>query len=154
MRTATKYTIRELKPAEMQGIFPLIAQLNPAMSKALFTKRLRTMLADGYRAVAVFDGKKMVALSGFWIRTRFWCGKQLDIDNVVVNESHRGKGLGTLMNNWLEAFAKRESIELIVLDSYNTAHEAHAFYHRQGYGITGYHFTKDPRIGKPFRKSK
>ncbi|MFZ4124533.1 MAG: GNAT family N-acetyltransferase [Rickettsiales bacterium] len=154
MRSTKKYTVRELKPSEMQGIFPLISQLNPTMSKALFTKRLRSMLAGGYRAVAVFEGKKMVALSGFWIRTRFWCGKQLDIDNVVVNEAHRSKGLGKLMNDWLEALAKQESIELIVLDSYNTAHAAHAFYHRQGYGITGYHFTKDPRSGTPFRKSK
>lgn len=153
MSTFKKYRIRELEPAEMQAIFPLITQLNPTMRKTLFTKRLRTMLANGYRAVAVFDGKKMVALSGFWIRTRFWCGNQLDIDNVIVDEAYRGEGLGKLMNDWIEALANEESIELMVLDSYVSAHEAHAFYHRQGFGITGYHFTKDPRTGKPFRKS-
>jgi ribosomal protein S18 acetylase RimI-like enzyme len=154
MHRAKKYTIRALEPAEMLGIFPLIKQLNPTMGKALFAKRLKAMLAGGYGAVAVFDGKTIVALSGFWIRTRFWCGKQLDIDNVIVDKAYRGKGLGTRMNEWLENLAKKESIELIVLDSYATAHKAHAFYHRQGYGITGYHFTKSPLTGKPFRKAK
>lgn len=144
--------IRELNPSEMPAIHPLIRQLNPTMGKALFTRRLKAMLADGYRAIAVFDGTRMVAISGFWIRTRFWCGKQLDIDNVVVDKAYRGKGIGTLMDRWLFDLACTEKAELIVLDSYASAHDAHAFYHQQGYGITGYHFTKAPRTGKPYRK--
>lgn len=148
-----KVTIRELKKAEMPGIYPLIKQLNPTMSKALFAKRLKAMLAGEYHAIAAFDGTKIIALNGFWVRTRFWCGKQLDIDNVVVDAAYRGKGIGKRMDNWLMAYAKKHDIELIVLDSYNTAHAAHAFYHAQGYGITGYHFTKEPKSGLPFRKT-
>ena len=153
MKSTGKYTLRELKKSEMPSIFPLIKQLNPGMGKALFAKRLRAMQAGGYRVVAVFDGTKMVGINGFWLRTRFWCGKQLDIDNVVVDETYRGAGLGKMLNLWLEALAKKEKVELMVLDSYVTAHDAHAFYHRQGFGITGYHFTKAPHDGKPFRKT-
>ena len=147
-----KYTIRELNPSELPGIYPLIKQLNPAMTKALFTKRLKTMIPAGYRAIAVFDGKKMIGLSGFWIRTSFWCGLQLDIDNVIIDKAYRSKGLGKLMDDWMMAYAKKHKVELIVLDSYASAYPAHAFYYRQGYGITGYHFTKAPVTGKPYEK--
>lgn len=146
------YTLRELKPSEMPGIWPLIKQLNPTMRKATFTARLKTMNGLGYHVLGAFDGKKLVGISGFWIRMRFWCGKEFDIDNVVVHKDYRGKGIGKRMDDWLFQRARKEGAELIVLDSYNTAHEAHAFYHNQGYGITGYHFTKSPKDGKPYRK--
>jgi GNAT superfamily N-acetyltransferase len=152
MKHPTPYTVRELKKAELPAIFPLIRQLNPTMTKAVFSKHLKDMLAGGYRAIAVFDGKKMVGLSGFWLRTRFWCGKQLDIDNVVVDAAYRSNGIGKLMDDWMMQFAKKHKVELIVLDSYATFYDAHRFYHRMGYGITGYHFTKVPATGKPFRK--
>lgn len=153
MKSTGKYTLRELKESEMPGIFPLIKQLNPTLSKPLFIKRLKAMTALDYHVVAAFDGKKMVALSGFWIGMRFWCGREFDIDNFIVDEKYRGTGIGKLLMVWLEDRARKEGTELIVLDSYASAYDAHAFYHARGYGITGYHFTKAPASGKPFRKT-
>ena len=51
-----KFTLRELKPREIASIYPLIAEHNPGMGKATFSKRLKEMLPLGYRAVAAFDG--------------------------------------------------------------------------------------------------
>ncbi|MFO0109869.1 MAG: GNAT family N-acetyltransferase [Alphaproteobacteria bacterium] len=134
--------IRELAPRELAQLYPLIHQLNPSMTRAVFTRRLKAMRPLGYRAVAVFSGTQIIAVSGFWVRTRFWSGREFDIDNFIVDSAHRKKGIGELLYAWLEAQAKKEKAELIVLDSYVTSHWAHRFYLRQGFEITGYHLTK------------
>lgn len=154
MKTKTKITLRELKPAEIKGIFPLIHLHNPGITKPLFTKRLADMLPHGYRAVAAFDGKTMVAVSGFWLRSRFWCGRQLDIDNFFVHPDYRGDGLGKKLVDWLEKRALKEQCELIVLDAYADSFLAHRFYHREGFVATGTHFTKVPGTTVPWSIKK
>jgi ribosomal protein S18 acetylase RimI-like enzyme len=138
------FRIRELTPRELPQLYPLIHQLNPSMTRAVFTQRLKTMRPLGYRAVAVFSGTQMIAASGFWVRTRFWSGREFDIDNFIVDAAHRKNGIGEMLYAWLEVQAKKEKAELIVLDSYVTSHWAHRFYLRQGFEITGYHLTKKP----------
>ena len=136
--------IRELEHAEIPSIFPLIQQLNPWMTKAEFTRRLNAMLPNSYRVAGAFDGTALVGCSGFWISTRFWCGKQFDIDNFVVDPTHQGGGIGKKLVAWLEKKALAEQCDLIVLDSYVSTPGAHMFYYKQGFVITGYHFTKIP----------
>jgi ribosomal protein S18 acetylase RimI-like enzyme len=146
-------TLRELTLEEMPGIFPLIKAHNPKMTKTLFRDRLTAMLPLGYRALAAFQGEAMVAVSGFWIRTRFWCGKQLDVDNFFVDEACRSGGVGAQMLGWLEQKALAEDCELMVLDVYSDNTLAQRFYHRMGFTITGYHFTKIPGTTTPYGRS-
>ncbi len=149
--TPAKITLRELTAKEIAGIFPLVNMHNPGVTKALFSKRLKDMLPFGYSAVAAFEGKKMVAVSGFWLRSRFWCGRQLDIDNFFVHPDFRRLGLGKQLVEWLEAKALAEKCELIVLDAYADSFLAHRFYHREGFVATGTHFTKVPGSLVPWK---
>lgn len=135
--------LRELKPSELPSIYPLIRELNPDMKRARFNALLADMIPRGYRAVAAFDGSEMIAVSGFTIGHRFWCGKQFDIDNFIVTASHRGRGIGERIMRWLERLAHKENCDIIVLDAYAHNTASHKFYHREGYIIRGYHFTKD-----------
>lgn len=136
--------IRELTPAEMPSIYPLVRQLNPELKKPVFLRLMKQMQADNYHAIGAFDGKKLVGCSGFWLFTRFWCERQMDIDNFVVDKTYRGGGVGSAMVKWLEAKATKEKCSIIVLDAYATSAAAHQFYMKQGFAITGYHFTKMP----------
>jgi GNAT superfamily N-acetyltransferase len=142
--------LRELTTAEIPSIFPLVHMNNPNITKAIFTRRLADMLPHGYRAVAAFDGMTMVGVSGFWLRSRFWCGRQLDIDNFFVHPDYRSHGIGSKMVKWLEKRALTEKCELIVLDTYADYFLAQRFYHREGFVCTGYHMTKVPGTNKPF----
>lgn len=135
--------IRELTPAELPSIFPLVHELNPTMKRARFNQLLKAMQPAGYRCVGAFEGSTLVGISGFTIGHRFWCGKQFDIDNFVVTASHRGRRIGEKLLHWMESLAKRESCDIIVLDAYAHNTASHRFYHREGYIIRGYHFTKD-----------
>lgn len=138
-------TIRELSKDEIPGIWPLIQQLNPHMSETLFRQRLTRMIAEhGYRCAAAFDASgKMLGLSGFWILCRIWNGLNVDIDNVVVDESARGLGVGKKLMDWIEAKARAEGCEMAVLDAFTHNSDAHRFYFREGYIVRGFHFTKN-----------
>ncbi len=153
-KISTPMTVRELKPSEMGLLFPLINGNNPSVTKPLFTRRLAAMKKLGYRALGIFEGKKLIACSGFWLRTRFWSGLELDIDNFYVQANYRNKKLGAKMLEWFETFALKNKVELIVLDTYADYFLAQRFYVRGGFAHTGYHMTKIPGSKAPFsRKS-
>jgi GNAT superfamily N-acetyltransferase len=145
-----KLILRELKPEEIPDIFPLVHLHNPRVTRTKFNAALGDMIPLGYHVVAAFDGTKMVGISGFWLRTRFWSGRQLDIDNFFVHPDYRGSGLGKRITQWLEKHALKEKCELIVLDAYADSFLAHRFYHREGFVSTGYHMTKVPGTNVPF----
>jgi ribosomal protein S18 acetylase RimI-like enzyme len=100
--------------------------------------------------LAAFDGAKMVGVTGFWVRTRFWCGRQFDVDNFYIRADYRNLGLGTRLMAWLEKQALAEDCALMVLDVYADNNLAQRFYHRMGFVITGYHFTKVPGTNTPY----
>ena len=148
----SRIVLRELAPAQIPSIFPLMHLNNPKLSKAFFTKHLKDMLPHGYHAVAAFDGQEMVGVSGFWLRSRFWCGRQLDIDNFFVHPDYRKLGIGKKLIQWLEKRALAEKCELMVLDTYADYFLAQRFYHREGFIATGSHFTKIPGSNVPFSR--
>ncbi len=137
--------VRLLAEAEFAVILPLIRTLNPDIPPTLLAARLDDMRKNGYQCAGVFAGGRCVAVAGLWFGTRFWCGRYVDIDNVVVDESWRGRGIGRLLLDWVEAYARRQGCEKAVLDAYVTNGPAHAFYIRRGYRIVGFHFDKDLR---------
>lgn len=138
----------EIKPDQMASIAPLIHVLNPKLSKAAFDRRLHEMVANGYRCVGGYHDGALIAIAGFKIFTRFWCGKQMDVDNVIVAEAYRNGGVGKKLFRCLERIAVREGCDVMVLDSYSHAHAAHRFYHREGFHIEGFHFYKAPGLKK------
>jgi GNAT superfamily N-acetyltransferase len=135
--------IIELKTiADFAPAYRLINQTNPSLSKAEFGKRLKKMLSHGYRCIAAVENGEYIGVCGFWEGTRFWCGDFIDLDNVVVDEKVRNKGIGKKMVQWVENLAKKNGCTQTGLDCYVTYNDAHRFYFREGYIIRGYHFTK------------
>jgi len=139
--------LRELKPAELPTIYPLVRELNlplnPGFNRKRFDALLKDMIPRGYRCLGAFDGENLIAVCGFTITSRFWCGRQLDLDNFIVTDAYRGKKIGERMLKWFDRLAKREACDVIVLDSYAMSHAAHRFYFRAGFIIKGYHFYKE-----------
>lgn len=151
---STQITVRELATNELPALFPLIHLHNPSMDEALFRQRLAEMVPLHYRAMGAFMGNEMIGCCGFWLRTRFWCGKEFDIDNFVVHPEYRSQKIGEVMLQWLEAKAQESGCELMVLDAYADSFRAHRFYLRHGFSLTGYHITKVPGSNAPFEKKR
>ena len=144
MKMSSAFTIREFTTQEeFLSLHPFLQLLNPDMSRALFEQRLAEMLPAGYRCIGAFDAQdECVGITGFWMQTRFYCGKYVDVDNVIIKKEHQGNGLGAQLMRWVEEEARRQGCECAMLDSYTPNAASHKFYFREGYYILGYHFFK------------
>lgn len=139
----SKIGIKEITTRQgMLAQFPLIRQLNPGLKKGEYEKMLDEMLLHGYRMAGAFAGKKCVALSGFWISTKIYSGKYVELDNVVVDRNYRSAGLGKLLCDWVMAEAKKQGCITAMLDAYLENLPGHKFYLREGFIIRGFHFIK------------
>lgn len=138
-----KAVIREVKTKnEMLSLLPLIKQLNPKIKKQAYAVMLDDMLAHGYRMAAVYDGEVCAGLSGFWISTKIYSGKYVELDNVVIDKNYRSKGIGKKLCDWVLKEAKKQGCVLAMLDAYAENISAHRFYYREGFFVRGYHFLK------------
>lgn len=137
-------TVRELNgKAEMLKYISVIQELYPSLKKEEYEKELDAMLPNNkYSQIAVFEGEKCLGISGIWIGTKLWCGKYLEIDNLVVSSKYRSKGVGKLLFDFISIIAKEEGCSMVSLDSYTANFKAHKFFYNEGFGPKGFHFVK------------
>ncbi len=127
---------------EMLEQLPLIQQLYPEYTKKIYNNLLDQMLPNNYKQVIVCDHEIPVGLSGFWVGTKLWCGKYLELDNVIVHPDHRSKGVGKLLTEYLNQKAIEIGCKVVALDAYTTNFQAHKFYFNLGFVPKGFHFVK------------
>ncbi len=125
---------------DMEPLYPLIRQLSPGVPEARYVHFLDDMLAHGYRMAAVFEDGACIGLSGFWVSTKIYSGRYMELDNVVIDAAHRSRGIGKMLYDFLLDIALQEGCEIIMLDAYLENEKAHAFYEREGFVKRGYHF--------------
>ena len=130
-------------PEEMSLHFDLVNQLGYPSSKEEYLRLLTEMTNNGYQQIACWYDGNCVGIAGFWINTKLYSGKYMDVDNVIVNDKMRGLGIGEKMMTFLEEHAIVNDCKSIVLDAFRENEAAHKFYHRIGYHIKGFHFSKD-----------
>lgn len=71
-----------------------------------------------------------------------WCGRYLELDNVIVHPNHRSKGIGKILTDYLVEKAIETDCIMAVLDAYTTNFAAHKFYINHGFVPKGFHFVK------------
>lgn len=118
----------------------VLNDLYPNLTKEEYDRDLTNMLPHNYGQVAVFDEDKCVGISGFWIGTKLWCGKYLELDNIVVKKEYRSKGVGQIIFDYLAEKAAQEDCTMMALDSYTTNYKAHKFFYNNGFAPRGFHF--------------
>jgi ribosomal protein S18 acetylase RimI-like enzyme len=137
-------TIRPLTDSDLAEAARLLATLNPDTPPAVVRERLDTILSEHphYQIAGAFAGSRLVGVCGAWIATKIWCGRYLEIDNLVVDPAHRSGGVGTSLIAHFEALGHELDCKLLTLDSYTANHPSHRLYHRLGFEIWGFHFIK------------
>ena len=134
-------TVRELvDKQEMINNISVLQVLYPSLTLAEYDAELDQMLPHNYGQVGVFDGENCLGISGFWIGTKLWCGKYLELDNIVVIEKHRSQGIGKLIFDFLHKKAIEHNCTMLSLDSYTSNFKAHKFFYNEGYSPKGFHF--------------
>ena len=143
---ALKLEIRLKKMCSMDEIYAtysLVRTLTPDMQRDEFIAIQDAMMKQGYQCVGAYDQHhKLRGLCGFWVTHRFYCGKALRIDNVIVDHMCKGYGIGEALMAFVEKEAKRIGACSMILDAYAHSKESHEFYLRQEMQVIGVHFIK------------
>lgn len=136
--------IRALARADLGSAALLLGKLNPDTPVELVLDRLQTILREHphYQLIGAFDQSRLIGVCGAWVATKIWCGRYLEIDNLVVDPESRSGGVGTRLIRHLEIVARERECNLLVMDSYTNNHPSHRLYHRLGFEIWGFHFIK------------
>ena len=134
--------VRELNgKEEMLAHLEVMQELYPSLTAEAYAHDLEHMLPNNrYGQAAVFEGEKCLGIAGFWIGTKLWCGKYLEIDNLVVSSKHRSKGAGKIMIDYVKTIAEKEGCSMIALDSYTTNFKAHKLFYAEAFVPKGFHF--------------
>lgn len=74
---------------------------------------------------------------GFIICEEMDWNNSLFIENILVAESQRGKGIGTQLLQHVLQLAKKKKIRMVELETQNTNVPAITFYHKQGFKMSG-----------------
>jgi len=136
--------IRPLLAADLADAAKLLATMNEETPIELIGQRLETLLTDHphYQILGAFIDEKLAGVVGAWIATKIWCGRYLEIDNLVVDPAHRSSGIGSLLIDHLETVGRERDCKLLLLGSYTANRPSHRLYHRLGFEIWGFNFIK------------
>jgi GNAT superfamily N-acetyltransferase len=135
--------VRELKTIEeMLPHLVVLQEMYPNLQLENYRNMLEQMIPNNYAQVGIFMEDKCLAISGYWLGTKLWCGAYLELDNVIVCQEARGTGAGKLIQHYLEEKAQQLHCSIMVLDAYSNNFKAHRFYYNQGYAPRGFHFIK------------
>ena len=132
-----------LSKNEIVAIAKLGKQLNPKLTEEELQDYLIQMFAfDNYICFGVFQDGQLIGISSGWTTIRFYSGKQLEVDNVIIDEQHQSKGIGKLFFEFIEEWAKTNNYKTIELNTYVQNSKSHKFYYNQGFSVLGFHFWK------------
>ena len=134
---------QKLTSDHSEAIIALASDVNPDITITDLRARLAEMFCyASYTCFGFFVDAKLIAITSGWLTTRFYSGKQLEIDNVIVGKAFRSSGYGAEFLGHIEAWAIKEACLSVELNTYITNSKSHKFYFNQGYNILGYHFQK------------
>ncbi|UOA08525.1 GNAT family N-acetyltransferase [Methylobacter sp. S3L5C] len=124
------------------SIIPLLQTLNRTIAESVLQNRLSEMVEQGYQCVGIYSDKKLIGICGLWILTKYYVGKHIEPDNVVILEEYRGNGLGKQLMAWIYNYAKAQDCIASELNCYLTNEKGQQFWEKEGYKKIGYHYQK------------
>ena len=116
--------------------------LDNNMQAEVLKERLEEMKQHNYQCRGMYDGEKLIAISGLWVLYKYYIGKHIEPDNVMVLPEYRGKGVGEEMMKWILDYALSIGCKGSELNCYVSNSGGVKFWHNQGYKIVGFHFQK------------
>ena len=141
---ASRVTVRPAVIADASPIAVLVTQLGYATSPAEMQERLAAILRDGQYATYVAEtGHAVIGLAGIRLGRYYERnGVYAQLVVLAVEERHRGSGVGRALVEAAEAWATRHDASAVLVNSGTHRADAHRFYERLGYSVTGVRLVK------------
>lgn len=139
-----KIEFKILSIKELNEISVLGQQLNSKLTLEQIQLYLNQMFGQpNYICFGVFLNEKLIGISSGWTTVRFYSGKQLEVDNVIIDSNVQSKGIGKQFFQFIENWAKENDYKTIELNTYVQNSKSHKFYFNLGFSILGFHFWKN-----------
>jgi len=140
----TAAAIRSARPEDADELARLFDQIGHPQTGEALCGRLEDVLADPRADVIVADdgGALVGAATYFFIPVAHDRGPWCRITTLVVDEAHRGHGIGQMLVEAAETAAREAECSRIEATSALDRAGAHGFYESLGYGRTSAHFLK------------
>ena len=139
--------IRECRKADFEQVLVLLNQLWP--KKSLDKGRLRKAYdrrlcsRNQFHICAAMDSEVIGFCSLTVSNSLSHQGYLGFVDELVVDEQHRGRGVGTLLLHRITTIAMKNGCQGIALDSDLHRTDAHRFYEQQGFTKRAYLYSKE-----------
>ncbi len=114
------YEIKFIESAKMNVIIPFLQILDSKLETLWLENRIQEMLKNGYQCVGVYDGERLIGVSGLWIIQKYYTDKHIEPDNVVIHPDYRGKGAGEELSKWIDEYAQSIGAVASNLNCYTT----------------------------------
>ena len=142
-RTADVLTVDE--PAARRPLLlageALHRQLRPALD-ADYPTQIERMFGEGARLAQLVDEGEVRAIGLWRVFETTYCGRRLEIEDLVSSDAHRSRGYGAALLRWFDARAIELGCPTTTLHSAVHRDRAHRFYFREGFHIMGFHFSR------------
>jgi ribosomal protein S18 acetylase RimI-like enzyme len=123
--------------------FSIISGLYPNKSEKEFLSQTKQMLKSSYKILGVFDDKTLIAVVGYRVGIRLYCGKYIHIDNLIVGENTRKQGIASFIIDEIKKIAKTLSCDTILADTQVSNEKAQKLFLKNGFYIRGFHLKCD-----------
>lgn len=124
-------------------VLDLLQQLNPGMdAKYLESTQIEMTNIPNYTCFGLYLNDELIGISSGWTTVRIYCGKQLELDNVIIDSKLQSKGYGKYFMNEIKAWSIKNNYASIGLNTYVQNSRSHKFYFNEGFKILGLHFEK------------
>jgi len=134
--------IKLIEAKNIYTIIPLLQLLNKNIAEEVLKVRLDEMIKQGYLCVGIFDKEKLIGICGLWILTKYYVGKHIEPDNIIILPEYQNKNIGTKLMVWIEKYAKEQGCLASELNYYVGNKDAHRFWEKEGYDVIALHFQK------------
>jgi GNAT superfamily N-acetyltransferase len=136
-------TIRDALPADAVAIARLLGQLGYPTGAGAVESRLERLIIVGDRVVVAELEDQVVGLAHLHVSPSIeYEQPAAKLSTLVVDESHRGAGIGRALVEAMEREAGARRCALLFLTTAAQREDAHEFYRRVGLEETGKRFAK------------
>ncbi|NLE76672.1 MAG: GNAT family N-acetyltransferase [Chloroflexi bacterium] len=138
--------MRRATPEDAPAVAALCGQLGYPTTAAGLQPRLEDLLARPDHAVFVAQaGSAVVGWVHAFASHVLEAGSMAEVGGLVVADNQRGRGIGRLLIEQVEAWACDQGLPVVYLRSNTVRREAHRFYQRLGYCLikSQYAFRKE-----------
>jgi GNAT superfamily N-acetyltransferase len=134
-------TVREAEASDVPRLVELIVALGHLIEEADVSRNLDTLAKNGLLPLVATDGDEVIGMCG--ISAMVTVHRPAPVGRVsvmIVDEAHRGRGIGALLMAEAERRLSKRGCKIIEVTSNMRRGRAHHFYEQLGYERTSYRF--------------